>query len=76
MMGALTSEATLRDSEEAVRRAFTALSVGLSSGQEPPEAYTVSVGRHVFRVEVVKTEPLPHVEQYDLGACYVAATRA
>lgn len=76
MMGALTSESTVSAAEDAYRRAYTALTVSLSSGLTPPPWYTVAVGRHVFRVEVVKTEPLPHVEQYDLGACYVAATRA
>lgn len=71
-MGALTSEATLRDSEEAVRRAFTALSVGLSSGQEPPEAYTVPLGRRVYRIEVERHIPAPGVAEYRLGAVSIA----
>lgn len=75
-MGALTSEATLRDSEEAVRRAFTALSVGLSSGQEPPEAYTVPLGRWVYRVEVEQHIPTPGVTEYSLGAVSLASVSA
>lgn len=72
-MGAPTSEAALRDSEEAARRAFIALSVSLSSGQEPPEAYTVPLGRWVYRVEVEQHIPMPGVTEYRLGAVSLAS---
>lgn len=61
------------DAEVAIQRAYTALSVSLSSGQEPPAYYTVAVGRDVFKIEVLRTSPNPHATEYTLGPARLAS---
>lgn len=69
----MSATITIAAAEEARWCAFTALSVSLSSGQEPPAYYTVAVGRDVFRIEVLRTSPNPHATEYTLGLAYLAA---